>query len=78
MSSMVINKNRELLEARLADSQARSDFVDQYVDALIESWHKHPETAPQTCRPTVYADDEEMAADELGLSMRDYVNKTMR
>lgn len=75
---MAINKNRELLEARLADFQARSDFVRQYVDALIERWRQHPETAPRTCRPTVYADDDEMAADEMGLSVRDYVNKTMR
>lgn len=75
---MPSDKDKQHLKARLADFQARSDLVDQYVTALIDLWHRNPETAPKTCRPTVYADDEEMGADELGLSMRDYVNKTMR
>lgn len=66
------------LAARLADFQNRSDEVAKYVDQLIERWRKHPETAPRPQRGGVYSNDDEMAADEAGMSVRDYVRRTMR
>ena len=75
---MTKEEQDRLLDARLADFEARTAFVQQYVDACIDHWHRHPELAPRPARTKVYANDDEAYADELGLDARDYINQTMR
>lgn len=76
MSESTMDTEKKL-EARLADFQNRDDAVDKYVTEMLERWRKHPETAPRPQRTRVYEDDDEMYADELGMSMRNYVRQTM-